>query len=260
MTAWSGRLFLDAGAFVFLGPGGVAERHAHHVVQLVWARDGELTLTLDTPVRRRAALVPSDVAHAFDASGETIALVLVDPHAARGAALDRRARLAPGAELALSVPFPSLDLSAIDAARWCDRLVSELGATAAPPGLSDAARAAITFVEDTIDGAPRLPDAARRIGLSPTRLTHLFTREVGIPFRRFVLWTRVKRAVEETRAGADLTRAAVAAGFSDSAHLSRTFRAMFGLPPSTILPFVEIIGTAWSRPQRSSGPGGAVAR
>jgi AraC-like DNA-binding protein len=259
MTAWRGRMFLDAGTIVFLGPGGVAERHAHHVVQLVWARDGQLTLTLDAPVKRRAALVPADVAHAFDATGQTIALVLVDPHAARGAALERRARHAPGQELALSVPFPSLDLSAADAARWCDLLLAGFGA-GERPNLSDAVRAAIAFVEDTIDGTPRLPDAARHIGLSPTRLTHLFTREVGIPFRRFVLWTRVKRAVDETRAGADLTRAAVAAGFSDSAHLSRTFRTMFGLPPSTVLPFVEIIGTTWPRPQRSSGPGGAAAR
>jgi AraC-like DNA-binding protein len=32
-----------------------------------------------------------------------------------------------------------------------------------------------------------------------------------------------------------LTEAADAAGFADSAHFSRTFRAMFGLTPSQIL-------------------------
>jgi AraC-like DNA-binding protein len=66
---------------------------------------------------------------------------------------------------------------------------------------------------------------------------------VGIPFRRFVLWSRMRQAVASTQAGRDLTEAAVDAGFSDSAHLSRTFRAMFGLSPSMVLPLAEIVGS-----------------
>jgi AraC-like DNA-binding protein len=107
------------------------------------------------------------------------------------------------------------------------------GAAGAP--LSAISGRAIAYVESEIGGKPVLADAARRAGVSPTRLTHVFSREVGIPFRRFVLWTRIKRAVMSTQAGHDLTRAAIDAGFSDSAHLSRTFRAMFGLSPSVIL-------------------------
>jgi AraC-like DNA-binding protein len=40
---------------------------------------------------------------------------------------------------------------------------------------------------------------------------------------------------EEVAGGETLTGAAAAAGFSDSAHLSRTFRRAFGLPPSALL-------------------------
>lgn len=49
-------------------------------------------------------------------------------------------------------------------------------------------------------------------------------------------------AVAATQRGAHLTQAALAAGFSDSAHLSRTFRSMFGLSPSLVLPHAEIVG------------------
>jgi AraC-like DNA-binding protein len=38
----------------------------------------------------------------------------------------------------------------------------------------------------------------------------------------------------EMRSGASLTTAAHAAGFTDSSHLSNTFRRMFGLSPSDI--------------------------
>lgn len=235
---WRGRLFLGAGTLLFVGPGGTAERHVHHAVQLVWALDGELTITLDAPLRRRAAIVPADVAHSFEASGRRIAILFVEPHGARGASLDRRARRELGAEVVddlRELAFPERELAADEAVRWCDQALVALGGDEHATPLSSVSRRAIAHVEATIDGRPQLAEAARRAGVSPTRLTHVFSREVGIPFRRFVLWTRIKRAVAATQAGDDLTRAAVAAGFSDSAHLSRTFRAMFGLSPSLVL-------------------------
>lgn len=247
-AAWRGRLFLSAGVILFIGPGGAADRHAHHAVQLVWASGGDLLVTRDEPLRRRATLVPSNTPHAFDATGRQIALLLVDPNGTRGAALDRRARADAGAEIApllAAVRFPSDDLTLAEAEQWCDETLAALGAARSPSPLSSVSRRAIAYVESAIDGMPRLAEAARRVNMSPTRLTHVFSSEVGVPFRRFVLWTRIKRAVDESRRGADLTAAAVAAGFSDSAHLSRTFRAMFGLPPSLVIPLVETFGSTW---------------
>lgn len=222
---------------VFAGPGGAAARHAHHAVQLVWSLDGELTVTFDAPVRRRATLIPAGVPHAFDATGQRVILVLVEAHGARGRALDRRARATLGAELGAelaALPAPRPERRA-DTLRWADTVLAAVAGDAAVAPLSAISRRAIAYVESEIGGKPVLADAARRARVSPTRLTHVFSREVGIPFRRFVLWTRIKRAVMSTQAGRDLTRAAIDAGFSDSAHLSRTFRAMFGLSPSVIL-------------------------
>lgn len=48
------------------------------------------------------------------------------------------------------------------------------------------------------------------------------------------LWLRLQRAVELFAAGTPLTEAAHAAGFADSAHLSRTFRRMFGIAAATL--------------------------
>jgi AraC-like DNA-binding protein len=44
----------------------------------------------------------------------------------------------------------------------------------------------------------------------------------------------VQRACGELSIGASVTEAAVRAGFSDAAHLSRTFRRMLGTTPSEI--------------------------
>jgi AraC-like DNA-binding protein len=61
-----------------------------------------------------------------------------------------------------------------------------------------------------------------------------------------VLWARLQRAVREAGRGRSLTECAAAAGFSDGAHFSRTFRAHFGLSPSVVLPWIELDAPAWS--------------
>ena len=53
-------------------------------------------------------------------------------------------------------------------------------------------------------------------------------QEVGLQFRTYLLWRRLTLAVNEIVSGTSLTEAAHEAGFSDSAHFSRTFLRMFG--------------------------------
>jgi len=66
-------------------------------------------------------------------------------------------------------------------------------------------------------------------GIQATRVVrHLFVEQTGLPFRTYLLWRRLMRGLEAFASGASLTDAALGAGFSDSAHFSRTFRRMFG--------------------------------
>ncbi len=75
---------------------------------------------------------------------------------------------------------------------------------------------------------------AEAICLSESRLIHLFKEQVGIPIRRYLLWLRLIEAVKSVLDGYSLLDAAHNAGFADYAHLSRTFKKMFGNPPSLI--------------------------
>jgi len=77
-------------------------------------------------------------------------------------------------------------------------------------------------------------EAAGHVGLSPSRASHLFVEQTGLPFRAYVLWLRLVRAVDAHAKGLSLTEAAHEAGFADSAHLSRAFRRMFGLPAASL--------------------------
>lgn len=249
-NVWPGHVFLAAGTILYAGPGAMAERHTHHAVQLVWSAGGPMLVEIGgRTLERRAVLIPANEPHSLDASGRDIALLLLESHAPRGRSLNRCARAEVGRELAeelAAIAAPAPSWTPARAMAWSDAVIAALGTPVASDGeVSSVSRRAIDHIERGIDGVPRLAEAAAAIGVSPTRLTHVFTKEVGVPFRRFVLWTRIKRAVTEVRSGVDLTRAAIAAGFTDAAHFSRTFRAMFGLSPSLVLPVAELAGTIW---------------
>jgi len=85
------------------------------------------------------------------------------------------------------------------------------------------------------EGPVHLSDFVRTSGLSEGRFRHLFAREMGIPFKRYVLWRRIRMASRVLATGASATHAAHSAGFADSAHFSRTLKAMFGISPTFLL-------------------------
>jgi len=73
---------------------------------------------------------------------------------------------------------------------------------------------------------------AREVGLSAPRLTQLFKQTTGCSIRRFRLWHRIFVTAAKLTQRVPLTDAALAAGFSDYAQFSRTYRELVGASPS----------------------------
>jgi AraC-like DNA-binding protein len=96
-------------------------------------------------------------------------------------------------------------------------------------------RRALSLAPQLIDGPLLLGDLAGRVGLSASRMGHLFAEHLHLPYPAWRRWARLLHALESVQAGASLTTAAHAAGFTDSAHLTRVCRAMFGITPSQAL-------------------------
>lgn len=237
LEQWHGRLWLlpERRMMVYLGSGSTSSSHRHHAVQLVLALDGHIELTLgDDTHRLTSALIPRDTPHTVDISGPAL-VIWVDPHCATGHTLDSWADDLDGEELGLSLGPVDLRDPGIDVVGLVDRVLAALDVVPEDPRpVSRHVRLSLDYLNRELANSPTLVGAAAHAAISPSRLTHTFTREVGIPFRRYALWLRLLKAIECVIDGNDLTRAAVEAGFSDSAHLSRTFRSTFGLAPSAM--------------------------
>lgn len=75
----------------------------------------------------------------------------------------------------------------------------------------------------------RANEVANQLSLSESRFLHLFRQELDIAWRPYLLWRRIICAVQAMMNNTSATDAAHLAGFSDSAHLSRTFKNNFGM-------------------------------
>ena len=233
---WPAALFL-------WGPGSWSDLHRHHCVQLVLALDG--TLRFRQRLRQRwttcgAVLGRADAWHEVDARGTTVLIAFVDPESEVGAALAERT-------VSDVAPIPAATV-----AHWRTELgdAPSLTAVRVEPWvtgnlLRDRRQAAIDHrVRRVLRQLPkRLADAeavsldavALSVGLSPSRFLHLFTTSIGVPLRPYVLWLRLQCAIRELARGNSVAGAAYAAGFSDAAHFTRTFRRMIGATPRQIM-------------------------
>jgi len=78
-------------------------------------------------------------------------------------------------------------------------------------------------------------ELASTAALSISQLERLFSGSLKLSVRRLVLWQRLRVALQRALGGASLTEAALAAGFADSAHFTRSVRHQFGLSPGAAL-------------------------
>lgn len=225
--------------------GGENDPHAHHALQLTFALDGRFRLNTGTEMVQDvpAAAVAPDAPHGFAAQG-LIAHLFVEPESRAGRGLAAKflfdTALAPlpaatlrAALAALHSAWRNADAAALAGA--AEQLVDALAPAPSPRLEPDRrVRQAAEAIGRRCHEPLALDDFAAAAGLSASRFRHLFATETGLPFRNYVLWRRLMRAVEIWSGGASLTEAAHEAGFADSAHLSRTFRRMFGQSASTL--------------------------
>lgn len=201
------------------------ERHSHLAHQISYSLDAKpFRVEVNNRVEAKLAiLIPSQVSHKFlDEKGKYLSILIDNDSTFSEVDLNERIHSIKD--------FPK-DMNEVV------KLLNQLGLNS-----SKALDTRVMTILDLIKNSQnleniRLSEIAQDIGLSESRLLHLFKAEVGVPFRKYILWKKLKRAVTEFSAntGRNFTEIALDAGFSDSAHLSKVVKASFGLSPSEIL-------------------------
>ena len=249
------RWYLWDGGFLALGRSeGVVPPHAHHAIQIVISIDGTASIRGSHGDWRsgRGIIVRPDVEHSYNGQGSLGAMLMLDPESTEGTwlctALAQEITLLPDAAFESCVselrrfreqPFEGMEVGAL--IRHC---VQSLCAGAPPTRRRDPrVTKVLNAIRASADLRMSVETAAAIVHLSPSRFAHLFTQQVGLPFRRYMLWRKLTRAMLAIARERTIAAAAQAADFADAAHVARTFQQMFGIPPSTMMrgEFFEIV-------------------
>jgi AraC family transcriptional regulator of arabinose operon len=233
---FSGYVAVNRDRGAYFGLAGRGAQHSIHTVKVVVAL--ETAFMLETPYAQHemtSAVVPSEMPHAIVGKGAPLAILYLVPESREAHPLARAVRglqcIATAAERRFRAPLRRAFEVGTRSER--DGVVGEL-LGALSPARSTAIDPRIADVLDAMQSGElvALTDMARRVGLSPTRLTHLFAEETGVSYKRFALWERLRQAFNELPRTESLSTIADRFGFADAAHFSRTFHGMLGMTPS----------------------------
>ncbi|MDB5971225.1 MAG: AraC family transcriptional regulator [Hydrocarboniphaga sp.] len=217
---WAGELWMAPDFVLLHGSAGTTSMHAHYAHQLLLSPASTVTVELEgETISRHRLLIESMREHSIITAPASMFTVFAEPVTIAAEMLrsdvDTRA--------------PTLESLAEIMRRLARR-------PAADPRVGDA----LAGIDLLLAGKVGAGELAKRVDLSLSQLERLFSAELGLPIRRMVRWRRLRLALALALQGQPLTAAARQAGFADSAHLSRTMRAMFGVRADRILPGMRL--------------------
>jgi AraC-like DNA-binding protein len=238
-------IYLSDQRSLFLGqPPPSSGRFSIVAARLILSLQGPLYYQLEEQGPRRRAsglLLPAGLRIALDTRQALIADLYLDTPSEfqhlQQLTHARSLHLGVREEAGLRATFCQLHVTAPSAAQCWERL---------EPWLAPVDRTLGDYAEDprVARTRQRIQQSAREnlaaeqlaqeVGLSASRLACLFKQEMGMPIRHYRLWRRLYQAIVHLSQGASLTEAALASGFSDSSHFSRTYVQLLGIQPSAL--------------------------
>ena len=251
--AQQGMFYLFADCWLLVGTLPANRPHRHVSASLLWGLDKPFDLQIDGQWHRQeAALVAPDVHQALDPRDGRMLVVQLEPDAApwlslAATGLDWQWRpITPPDELRrllLDLPATSDCIQARECLRTLAALLVDNGQSNNVPQHAHPMQIhsgqidpRIVSVADNL--RTQLPEKlditqlAASVGLSGSRLRHLFRERTGTTLKRFLLHLKLRAALASWQPGMSLSALAVEAGFYDQPHLVRTAREMFDALPS----------------------------
>lgn len=107
------------------------------------------------------------------------------------------------------------------------------GSVGRAPRWSPLVSRAIAFVRENYDRQMTLESTASSLGISPNRLSRLFSEETGTGFSDYLIEYRIDKAKELLMIpGASIKHVSISCGYPDPNYFSRLFKKVTGLTPT----------------------------
>lgn len=242
------KVFWDKDNIAFIGNHVNATEHSHCVLQVFLSLDGPLLITVEKEqVKGKSIIVNANAMHKFSCGNNVRLSILIEP----------------------SSSFAKELVSKIDGNYIVyDSGIEHLQQKAAALIDTDDKQLYISFIQDFAEflGIKRSSEVfderinklmellqncdcydhaidkfAKSVCLSPSRLSHLFREQIGVPLKRYIMFHQLKKAFTSLLIGTNITDAAMFAGFDSPSHFAATVKKWMGMPVSASIKDSEFL-------------------
>lgn len=244
------KLYISDGMAVYIGRDVKTKLHTHHALEIVMAFNKPFLISTNGNEFEKSdcSIIAADVAHQFTGQDDLYVFIYFD--AEFSYALQIEAKLKLSKHGFLHYFGKEIDQVRTKFIEWFnseesgDEKISAAivnlvqlitGSVSQEKIIEGRTKEATNYIRSSVHKEISMKEVASKVFLSESRFAHLFKEQIGIPFRRYVLWCRLQAALKAITEGHSFTIAAYEGGFADVAHLSRTFTEMFGVAPSDVL-------------------------
>lgn len=243
-------VLIDPANIIFLGQLNAGSQHRHAATVCLVGLEKPLHIKLEADgdsTQAQSAVIPADCRHWLDPQGGLTAVIYSEIYTPRYKLMQPQQVHAPEFDLPgtaeLQARLKQLytgEQPTAHAINALDAALSQVlgGRVTTASDIDPRVYKAIDHIQGRISEQPiELSDIASLLNISPSRLQHLFRKELGVGFSRMQAWLRLRQAINHFPNGRSVTHAALEAGFSSSSYFSHAFRSMFGVSiRETLLP------------------------
>jgi AraC-like DNA-binding protein len=229
-------LYLWDSKAMYIGTSFETHVHAHNAYQVIVALDGMTKVEVEGLwIETAFIIIRPNTKHRIKLFG-VVALLLIEADDAEIAKNFELENLSAKTLLDLNNCYFNL-YSSEEALQLFNTIVLEVGLSSGEvrASIDERITKCLRYIEKNLKNELSMESVCKINGISESTFSHLFSKELGLPFRRYVLWKRLKESISlYLKEEKSLTDIAIEMGFADQAHFSNSFKDVFGVKPTFI--------------------------
>lgn len=242
------KLFWDKDNIAFISNHVEAVEHSHCVLQIFLSFDEPLQVTVaGESISGKCIIVNQNVWHKFSCNNKTQLSILVEPSSSFARELIKKV---DGNYLIINNDIECIQQKANAIADTNDKekyldFVREftdfLGINRETNVLDERINKLLDILKNCDCYDHTIVNLAKEVCLSPSRLSHLFSEQIGVPLKSYIQFHQLEKAFTALLNGESVTNAAMLAGFNSPSHFAATVKKWMGMPVSTSIKDSEIL-------------------
>jgi len=207
------------------------ESHAHPAIEILFSENGEMNIEVaDSSFKNVSfAIIDSNIAHKVNMEKEKIHIVMVECH------YNFLQKLLAQFDIELS-NGTYIESNKVDRRALIEGIYLLCKQRKNSPTSNTRIQKCLDYLNShSSDYKTMIETLKGELNLSESRISHLFKEETGLSIKKYLVWSRLKKAFEIVISGeTNMYKASIQSGFYDQAHLSKAFKRILGLNPSEI--------------------------